>query len=132
MPRSNSPASSPIPDRSRPRALVILDVVVSVLLFIFAATFGLVVISTALAYLDFSELCTPAQQDGLVCNNGALTAAVYGLIAVTALVFFGALTRYALAIVRKRYGFWWPLAAIVLTLAVFYLATWIVGMTVPA
>jgi len=60
-----------------------------------------------------------------------LAVVVYGLIIATVLTTFLALGMMIVSAIRKRYIFWWPLGAIVVTIALFYLGSWVAGMTVP-
>lgn len=56
---------------------------------------------------------------------------VSGLISVSVLAQFLGFGMFLVSIIRKRVAFVWPLAAIVLTIALFYLGTWVASLTVP-
>jgi len=56
---------------------------------------------------------------------------VYGLMAVAVLALFLGFGLFLVNVIRKRVAFYWPLAGIVLTLVLFYIGTWVAGMTVP-
>jgi hypothetical protein len=67
----------------------------------------------------------------MTCNSSVLGIAIFVMIAVAILAFFLGLGFFVVAMIHKRFGFFWPLGAIIVTLVVFYIGTWIVGMTLP-
>jgi hypothetical protein len=67
----------------------------------------------------------------MTCNGLVLSIVVYGLIAVAVLATFIAFGMVIVGLIRKRSVFYWPLAAIILTIVLFYIGTWVAGMTLP-
>jgi hypothetical protein len=122
--------SSP-PLSKRNPALVVLDVTAGILLLIVGVVLGLAVIASAVSYGGIQANCGAAPYSGLTCNAAVLAIVVYGLIVVAVLAFFLGLGFFVVNLVRRRYGFYWPLAALVVTLGLFYLGTWVAGLTVP-
>ena len=120
------------PPARRNAALVTVDIIVSVALLAFGAVLSLIVISYATLYNDLISDCGPGSYEGLQCNGTVLSAAVIGLIVVTVLAYFLAVGMVIVSLIRKRYTFWWPLGAVIIVIAAFYVSTWVVGMTVPA
>lgn len=127
MTRSSS--SPPAPRRNV--ALVTIDAVVGILFLVisFAISFGVLV--SAFAYGGIQAECGAGPYPGLVCNSIVLGVVVYGLIGVSVLAAFLALGMMIVSAIRKRYVFWWPLGAIALTVGLFYLGSWVAGMTLP-
>lgn len=121
-----SPAAAP-----RHPALRGLDIAAGVLLIVFGIVLALGVLTTAIAYGGLHAGCTPALAEGLTCNSTVLGIVVYGLIGVSVLALFLGFGMFIVSIIRKRIAFVWPLGAIVLTIALFYLGTWAAGLTVP-
>lgn len=123
--------SSQPPPRRRNPVLVVLDIVVAVVLLAIGAVLALAVISTATSYAAIQAECGAGPYDGLRCNPTALSIVVYGLIAVAILALFLAFGMVIVNLIRKRLVFYWPLIGIVVTVALFYVGTWVAGMTVP-
>ena len=116
----------------RNRVLAIVDIVVSVLLVFACLGVSIQMGSSAAAYAQYlHEGCTPQLVDGMVCNGGVLSAVTIGLTAVAVLGFAVAIGMVIVNFVRRRYTFWWPLGVIVISVGLFYLGTWILGMTIP-
>jgi hypothetical protein len=125
-----SSSSSP-PARRRAPALVILDAAAAILLLILSAAVSVGVVVTAFAYSGVHAQCGAGPYSGLTCNSVVLAIVVYGLMIIAVLAAFLALGMMIVSAIRKRYLFWWPLGAIIVTVALFYLGSWVAGMTVP-
>jgi hypothetical protein len=123
--------SSPPLARPRNPALVVVDIIAGILFIVFGAALALGVVVSAASYGNLHALCLPGEANGLVCNSTMLGGAVIGMIAIAIVAFFLGLGFFAVAFFRKRYGFFWPLAAIIITVGVFYLGTWLAGLTAP-
>jgi O-antigen ligase len=119
------------PARRRNPALIVLDVVAGIVLLAVGAVLAIGVISSAIAYGGLHAECGDGPHGGLACNSTALGIVVYGLIAVAILALFLGFGMFLVSLVRKRLAFYWPLAAIVITIVLFYAGTWVAGMTVP-
>ena len=117
--------------KPRNRVLVIVDIIASVALLIFGLGVAILVPAYANNYLGALQSCTPSMVDGLVCNGTVLTITSVALIAVAILAFLLAIGMVIVSLIRRRWSFWWPLGAIILTLGLFYLGTWIVTLTFP-
>lgn len=118
--------------KKRNPALVALDVAAGVILIVISLVIGIGVLLSAVQYGGLHAQCGAGPYDGLTCNTTVLSIVVYGLMAVAVIVFFLGVGFFLVNMVRRRYGFYWPLAAIVVTVALFYVGTWVAGMTVPA
>ncbi len=118
---------------AKPRnpALVIVDIVASIALLVFALGVAILVAGNATAYLSVLEECTPSQVDGLTCNGTVLSIVCVALIVVAVLGFLVALGMVIVKLIQRRWTFWWPLGANVLMIGLFYLGTWIVVQTLP-
>lgn len=116
----------------RNRALVILDIVAALILVLVAFGIALAVAGSALQYSSIRLVCSADQLQGLACNRTVLDVVVVALIAVAILGFLIAAGMVLVNIVRHRWTFWWPLGASVVMTGLFWLGTWIVGMTLPA
>lgn len=92
--------------------------------------FGVVV--TAFAYSGIQSQCVPDDVAGIVCNTVVLGIVVYGLMTIAIIAAFLGFGMVIVSLIRRRWAFIWPLGAIVLTVALFYLGSWVAGMTVPA
>ncbi len=125
-----SSTSSPSARRRAP-ALVVVDAAAAILLLILSASVSVGVVVTAFAYSGVQAQCGAGPYSGLTCNSAVLAVVVYGLMTVAVLAAFLALGMMIVSAIRKRYMFWWPLGAIVVTVALFYLGSWVAGMTVP-
>jgi hypothetical protein len=123
--------TSPLPAPRRNRVLVTIDIAAALLLQVFSIVVALVVITQALAYSGLHSLCGAGAFEGMTCNGLVLSIVVYGLIAVAVLATFIAFGMVIVGLIRKRSVFYWPLAAIVLTIVLFYIGTWVAGMTLP-
>jgi len=121
-----------VPPARRNVALVALDVVASIVILAFGAVLALTIVGYATVFGSFTADCGAGPFDGLTCNTTALAIASYGLIAVTVLGYFLGFGMVIVSLIRRRYTFWWPLGAVLLIIAAFYLASWVAGMTVPA
>lgn len=108
-----------------------LDIVAGILLIGFGIVLALGVLTTAIAYGGLHAACTPALAESLTCNSTVLGIVVYGLIGVSVLALFLGFGMFLVSLIRKRVAFMWPLAAIVLTIVLFYLGTWVASLTVP-
>jgi hypothetical protein len=117
--------------KPRNRALVIVDIVVGILLSFLALGIAIAVATYAGQFAGLHAECTPAQVDGLTCNGTVLGIVTVALTAIAILGFVVAIGMVLVNIIRRRWTFWWPLAFIVLAVGLFYLGTWIVGMTLP-
>ena len=116
----------------RNRVLVILDIVAAILLVFVALGIAIAVAGSATQYATLHLECTPAQIDGLACNGTVLGIVTVALIGVAILGFAVAAGMVLVNIIRRRWTFWWPLGASVIMTGLFWLGTWIVGMTLPA
>ena len=117
----------------RNRVLVVLDIVAAVLLSVILLGIAIAVAGSATQYAGVhAELCTPAQVDGLTCNGTVLGIITVALTSVAIFGFVIAAGMVIVNILRRRWTFWWPLGACVVMTGVFWLGTWIVGMTLPA
>jgi hypothetical protein len=123
--------SSPPLARPRNPALVVVDIIAGILFIVFGAALALGVVVSAASYGNLHASCLPGEANGLVCNSTMLGGAVIGMIAIAIVAFFLGLGFFAVAIFRKRYGFFWPLGAIIITVGVFYLGTWLASLTAP-
>jgi len=121
-----------LPPARRPVALVALDVIASIVILFFGAVLALTVVGYATVFGAFTSTCGPGPYEGLVCNSTALAIASYGLITVTIVGYFLGFGMVIVSLIRRRYTFWWPLGAVLVIIAAFYLASWVAGMTVPA
>ncbi len=119
------------PSAPRNPVLVGLDIVAGVLLIITSVTVAFGVILSAYTYQGLTATCGAGPYDGLQCNAAVLSIVVNILIGAAVLITLLGIGMFVVSLIRKRYAFWWPLAAIVVTVAVFYVATWVVGQTVP-
>lgn len=124
--------SSQSPVSRRPLPLVIADVVAAVALLLFGAVFALAVITTAIAFGSLNAECGAGPYDGIQCNSTVLGIVVYSMIGVAVLAFLLGFGMVLVNLIRRRYTFFWPLGALILTVIAFYVGTWIAGMTVPA
>lgn len=122
---------TPAAPRKRNTALVALDIVAGVVLLTMSLLIGLSVLTSATLYGGLQAQCGAGPFEGLHCNSTVLAVVVYGLIAVAVIAFFLGLGFFVVGQIRRRYSFYWPLAAIVLTLALFYLGTWVASLTTP-
>ncbi len=125
--RANAARATP-----RNRTLVILDIVASVVLALLALGVGVSVAGNATLYLGVLDECTPAQVSGLTCNSTVLFIVSVALIIIAVLGFLVAVGMVVVRLIQHRWTFWWPLGAIVVMVGLFWLGTWIVGMTLPA
>lgn len=125
-----STSSSPSA-RRRPPVLVVLDAVVGIVLLVLSGGLSIGVVVTAYAYSGIHAQCGAGPYSGLTCNTVVLGIVVYGLMIIAVLAAFLALGMMIVSAIRKRYLFWWPLGAIVITIALFYLGSWVAGMTIP-
>lgn len=119
-------SSATTPPARRNRALVIADIVVSVLVLAFALTFGLY------SFAFVGQLATLSTSCGDDCNGLLLGIATYGLLAVTVLGFFLAVGFVVVRLVQKRFTWPWPVGALVVMIVAFYIAAWLAGAAVPA
>ncbi len=131
MTSKTSLSSANSPRAPRNKALVVLDVAAGVVLITLGIVLGIAVFVTAVAYGSLHAQCGAGPYEGLTCNTVVLSIAVYGLMAVAVFAFFLGVGMFLVHMVRKRYGFHWPLITMVATVALFYLGTWIVSLTVP-
>lgn len=90
---------------------------------------GLSVLVSAVQYGGLQAGCGAGPYDGLHCNGAVLGVVVYGLIAIAVIAFFLGLGFFVVNLIRRRYAFYWPLAAIVVTVGLFYLGTWLASLT---
>lgn len=119
------------PTKRRNGVLVTIDVVAGILLLVVGVTIALTVLTSAIAFGGLHAQCGSQPYSGLTCNSTVLGIVVYGLIAVAVLGIFFGFGMFVVFVIRKRWAFYWPLAGIVLTLVLFYLGTWVAGLTVP-
>lgn|GEM_PF-4166587 len=124
-----SSTTTPAPRRNV--ALVAADIVVSFAILIFALLFGLVALGFAAQFGNFGSICGAGPYSGLECNATALGVATYGLLTVTVVAFFLGIGMTIVRIIQKRFTFFWPLGALIVMVAAFFLASWVAGMTVP-
>lgn len=117
--------------KKRNIVLVVVDIVLGIVLIIISLFIGLGVLLSAVQYGGLQAGCGAGPYQGLSCNSAVLSIVVYGLMTVAVLAFFLGIGFFIVNMVRKRYGFYWPLAAIVVTVALFYVGSWVAGMTVP-
>ena len=122
--------ATPSPARRNP-ALVTLDIVAGIVFIVFGIVVALGVLTTAISFGALHDTCGAGPYDGLTCNSTVLGIVVYGLMAVAVLALFLGFGLFLVNVIRKRVAFYWPLAGIVLTLVLFYIGTWVAGMTVP-
>jgi hypothetical protein len=125
-----STSSSPTAPRRNP-ALVTIDIVASILLLMISGALAVTVIANARAYGEISTVCGAGPYSGLECNGTVLAIVVYGLIGVTVLAAFGGFGMVLVSLIRRRYSWWWPFGAIVITIAFFWVGTWIASLTLP-
>ncbi len=123
--------STPLPPRRRILALVIADIVASVVIVALALLLGLVVLGFVAQFAGFTADCGPGTYPGLQCNATVLGIATYGLLTVTVVSFFVGLGMAIVRVIQKRAAFVWPLGAFIVMIAAFYLAAWAAGQTVP-
>lgn len=123
-----STSSSP-PARPRNSVLVALDVIAGILLILVGLGVGLAVLTSAISYGGLHAGCGAGPYEGLVCNSTVLGAVVFGLIAVAVLAWFLGLGFFVVSVIRKRLAFIWPLAGVIVTIVLFYIGTWLVGLT---
>jgi hypothetical protein len=126
-----STSSSPTAPR-RNTALVTIDIVASILLLMVSGALAVTVIANARAYGEISTVCDAGPYSGLECNSTVLAIVVYGLIGVAVLAAFIGFGMVLVSLIRRRYSFWWPLGSIVVTIALFWVGTWLASLTVPA
>lgn len=112
-------------------ALVILDALGGIVLLAISATLSFAVLASAITYEGIHANCDSGPYTGITCNSVVLGIVVYGLIIVAVLTAFLAVGMMIVSAIRKRYIFWWPLGAIIVTIALFYMGSWVAGMTVP-
>lgn len=112
--------------------LVILDIVAAMLLSFVALGIAIAVAGSATQYSTLHGQCTPAQVDGLTCNGTVLGIVTVALMAVAILGFLIAVGMVLVNLIRRRWSFWWPLGASVIMTGLYWLGTWIVGMTLPS
>ena len=117
--------------KKRNVALVVLDVTVGVILIIISLVIGIGVLLSAVQYGGIQAQCGTGPYDGVTCNATVLSIVVYGLMAVAVIAFFLGVGFFIVSMIRRRYGFYWPLAAIIVTVGLFYVGSWVAGMTVP-
>lgn len=117
---------TPAPAPRRNPALVAADIVAGVILVVFGIAVGVVVFANALAYTALKTECDV----GATSCGPTIDAIVIALMAVAVLALFLGVGLFIVALIRKRVGFYWPLAGIVLTLAVFYAGTWAAGVAI--
>jgi hypothetical protein len=128
---TSTSSSSPAAPRRNP-ILVTIDIVVSVLLLMVSGALAVTVIANARAYGDITASCGLGPYTGLECNATVLAIVVYGLIGIAVLAAFIGFGMVLVSLIRRRYAFWWPLGSIVLTIAIFWVATWLASLTVPS
>jgi len=114
------------PRRRRNVALVVVDIIASLAILSFTLVFGLVMLQFVGQMSDAARTC------GADCNSGLLTAAAWGLLAVTVIVFCLGLGMAIVRAVQRRYTVLWPLGAFVVMYAAFFVASWLTGQAVPA
>jgi hypothetical protein len=111
MPSATGPAK-------RNPALVVVDIVGSVLLVFTGIAFGLTALSFGGAFVSLP---------------GTLpVVAGYGLICVAVLAFFLTTGMAIVNLIRRRYTFWWPLIGVVVTVLAIYGASALAGAGVTA
>lgn len=120
------------PARRRHPAIVTVDVLLSIVLLAFSGVVAFVVVVSAFSYSGIHAICTPADATGIVCNSVVLGIIVYGLMTVAIIAAFLGFGMVIVSLIRRRWAFVWPLGAILLTIGLFYLASWVAGLTVPA
>ena len=120
------------PPARRNVALVAVDIIASILILGFGAVLALTVLGYAMLFGGFTAECGTGPYEGLTCNATALAIASYGLMAVAIIGYFIGFGMVIVSLIRRRYTFWWPLGAVLVIVAAFYLASWIAGLTVPA
>lgn len=123
--------TSQTPAPRRNGVLVTIDVVAGILLLLVGVALALVVITSAIAYGGLHNQCGSLEYGGLTCNSTVLDIVVYGLIAVAVLSLFLGFGMFVVSLIRRRWAFYWPLAGVIVTLVLFYVGTWVAGMTVP-
>ncbi|MDO7881608.1 hypothetical protein [Antiquaquibacter soli] len=124
-----SAASSP--RTPRPVALVVIDIVASILLLFFAASLALVVITTATAYQGLTAECGSGPFEGITCNGTVLGIVTIGMIVIAVLATFLAVGFVIVNLIRRRYTFYWPVGAIVIMIVATWIGSWIAGMIAP-
>lgn len=120
------------PARRRHPAIVTVDVLLSIVLLAFSGVVAFLVVVSAFSYSGLHAMCTPADVAGIVCNSVVLGIVVYGLMTVAIIAAFLGFGMVIVSLIRRRWAFVWPLGAILLTIGLFYLATWVASLTVPA
>lgn len=128
---TSTSSSAPTPRRNP--VLVTIDILASILLSLFVGVLALGVIATATSFSTaLPPLCGGGPYEGAECNSVLLNVVVFGLIGIAVLAAALGIGMAIVSLIRRRYTFWWPLGAIVLILAFFYLGTWLAGLTVPS
>jgi uncharacterized protein DUF6264 len=118
--------------KPRNRALVMLDVVVAVLLVLLDLGIAILVAGSATQYAGIRVECSADQLVGLACNRTVLDIVSVALIAVAILGFVLAAGMVLVNIIRRRWTFWWPMAAGIVMVGLFWLGTWLVSLTLPS
>ena len=122
--------SSPTPAaRRRNPALVVVDLVASVIVLAFALVFGLVMLGFVSQLVTFAATC--GADAALECNATLLGIATYGLLGVTVIVFCLGLGLGIVRTIQRRYTFPWTFGALVIMLLAFYLSSYLTGQAVP-
>lgn len=112
-------------------ALVVIDIIASILLLFFAASLALVVITTATAYQGLTAECGSGPFEGITCNGTVLGIVTIGMIVIAVLATFLAVGFVIVNLIRRRYTFYWPVGAIVIMIVATWIGSWIAGMIAP-
>ena len=123
--------SSPTPAARRRRpALVVLDIVASVIVLSFALVFGLVMLGFVTQLVDIASTC--GTDAGLQCNATLLAIATYGLLGVTVIVFCLGLGFGIVRTIQRRYTVPWTLGALLIMILAYYVSLIITNQAVIA
>lgn len=120
--------SATTPPRKRNAALVVLDIVVSIVALLFAFALGLLSVALVTQLIAVAGSCSA--DTTLTCDPALLTVAGYGLLAVTILGFFLGLGFTIVRLIQRRYTFPFAVGAFVVLVVAFYVASFIAGSAV--
>lgn len=121
--------TSQLPAARRNPVVLTVDIIASVAILAFALVLGLTSLAYSTAFGTLTSECGAGPYQGLECNSTALGIASIGLVVVTVLLFALGFGMAIVSVLRKRLVFVWPLGALILMIAVLYLAIWIAGQT---
>ena len=113
----------------RNRGLVILDVLVSISLAIFAIVLGFAIVVTAGLYPnDLATYCADRPATGINCSSDFVTAVAYGVNGLSIFAVALSIGMMVVRFVQRRYGWYWPLIGSAVALVAIYAGTALVGL----